>query len=145
MSDIDTTQVDQLIQAEDEKERAAALEAQFAAMPIMFQWETARVLDTDMLLKLNEYQTEWGASRVLDPYELLDIDPDGLHIIGEVRLMFLPFSRCQVIVRTRAGEPVLVWLDLSMEQYRALPLLSVVLDREDDEDEDEEEDWDDDE
>lgn len=88
-------------------------------MPIT---KDSRYVTTAELFELNTRATEFGASRVLDQYEMLNLDPDGIHTLTPIYLVWTPFRRCEVALKV-AGDPFphSAVLDLQDHWYDALP------------------------
>lgn len=83
-----------------------------------------RVVTTMELVELNRLAINFPATRVLDPYELLNLDQDGLHFLTHIRLFWHPFYRCEVALKVQ-GDPIphFATLDLQDEWYRPLTTL----------------------
>lgn len=86
--------------------------------------EHTRVVTTAELVELNRMATEFRATRVFDPYELLNLDQTGLHFLTHCPLFWHPFRRCEVAIKVQGkSEPVFAWLDLQDEWYDPLTTL----------------------
>lgn len=83
-----------------------------------------RVVTTMELVELNRAATNFPATRVLDPYEMLNLDQDGLHFLTHINLFWHPFRRCQVALKVQ-GDPIphFATLDLQDEWYDPLTRL----------------------
>lgn len=89
---------------------------------IMPMTKQSRYVRTEELIELNQRATDHHMSRVFDPYELLNLDPNGIHILTRINIMFLPFARCEVAIKSAIDPfPVRGVLDLQDEWYDALP------------------------
>lgn len=84
----------------------------------------SRVATTRELVDLNKRAIDFPATRVMDEYELLNLDEDGLHILTHISIFWHPFRRCQVAMKI-SGDPFAHFgvLDLQDEWYDELPTL----------------------
>jgi hypothetical protein len=85
---------------------------------------STRVVTTTDLMELNRMATRFGATRVLDPYEMLNLDQEGLHFLTHIFLFWHPFRRCEVALKMQGDpHPHYATLDLQDEWYD--PLLTL--------------------
>lgn len=86
--------------------------------------KNTRVVTTAELVELNRMATNFGASRVLDPYEMLNLDQNGYHFLTHIFLVWTPFMRCEVALKVQ-GDPMphYATLDLQDEWYHPLMTL----------------------
>jgi hypothetical protein len=95
----------------------------------MSKSRTFRVMDTPTLIKINKTAVRLGQNRSLvdEFYDVLD--PDGTHVVtfamDHMNYQGVPGIRCQIYCKVkRSDEPVSIWIDVSHEEFRALPSIN---------------------
>ena len=91
---------------------------------LMLMSKDSRVATTLELVALNKAAIEFGATRVLDEYALLNLDENGLHVLTHMFLFWHPFRRCEVAMKVDGDPfPHVAVLDLQDEWYDSLTTL----------------------
>lgn len=90
---------------------------------------TFSVMDTPTFIRANANAVKLNQNRSVVDEFIATLDPDGTHVVtftmDHVNFEGTPGIRCHIYCKVKnSNEPVAVWIDVTHEEFLALPTVS---------------------